>query len=175
MVDNDPYDGDDDDDAVGFEDDDTDDAGYNDYDEAFDENPDEEGKWTAGLNVLLGLWLVVAPFVWDAVVAEGIWADGVLGGELAANPWNDVIVGVAIAVLAAYNFYRATNEEEISVGVASLVALLGLWLVVSPLVFETVSALSFWNDVVVGALVAILAGYNVYTARDVEATTATEA
>ncbi|WP_435175795.1 SPW repeat domain-containing protein [Halorussus sp. AFM4] len=173
MVDNDPYDGDDDDDA-GF-DDDVADSDYNDYDEALDENPDEEGKWTAGLNVLLGLWLIVAPFVWDAVVAGDIWADGVFGGALAANPWNDMVVGAAIAVLAAYNFYRAANEEAISVGVASLVALLGLWLVVAPFIYDTASALSFWNDIVVGALVAILAGYNIYTARDVEETTAAEA
>ncbi|NEU55895.1 SPW repeat protein [Halorussus sp. MSC15.2] len=173
MVDNDPYDGDHDEDEVGFEDED---AEYDDteYVETLDENPEEEGKWTAGLNVLLGLWLIAAPFVWDAIVAGEIWADGALDGVLAANPWNGMIVGAAIAVLAAYNYYEAANEEAISVGVASLVALLGLWMIVAAFFFETVSVLSFWNDVIVGALVAALAGYNIYTARDVETTTTTE-
>lgn len=173
MVDNDPYDGDDDDDAVGFEDDDVDDAEYNDYDEALDENPDEEGKWAAGLNVLLGLGLIATPFVLDWLITTGVWTTDLFGESIAGNAWNDVIIGAGIAALAAYNYYRAANEEEISTGAASLVALLGLWMIVAPFVFEPTTEVGFWYDVVVGALVAILAGYNVYTARDVETTTPT--
>ncbi|OIB57345.1 SPW repeat protein [Natrialba sp. SSL1] len=47
----------------------------------------------AGANTLLGLWLVIAPFLF------GI--DGV-------QRWNVVIVGVLVSSLAGYNFYIAS-------------------------------------------------------------------
>jgi hypothetical protein len=55
-------------------------------------------SWT---NALLGLWLVVAPFVLGygvAVEAEALATAGAVGGAQAAM-WNDIIVGVIVLVL----------------------------------------------------------------------------
>lgn len=95
---------------------------------------------------MLGLWLIVAPF---------------LLGAPTADLWNDVIVGGLIAVLAGYNWYRTTQGEEVSTSGAALNSLLGLWLIAAPFVFGVSGAL-LWNDVIVGIIVASLAGYDIY-------------
>lgn len=106
-------------------------------------------KWLAGLNAILGLWLIVAPFVF-----------GVTGGSL----WNAVIVGALIAIVGAYNWYLTMGDEEVTVGGAGVNTLLGLWLIAAPFVFTPVTAM-LWNNVVVGVLVAIFGGYNTYVAN----------
>lgn len=101
-------------------------------------------KWLAGINGLLGLWLIAAPFIFSAPV-----------GDL----WNDVVVGALVAGLAGYNYYREANGQTVSQGSAALNTLLGLWLIVAPFVFG-VDGVLLWNDVIVGAIVTFLAGYN---------------
>lgn len=44
-------------------------------------------QWQNWANVVLGLWLLVAPAVLGTITTEG------------ANPWNSWVVGVAIAVI----------------------------------------------------------------------------
>lgn len=94
------------------------------------------------LNALLGIWLVMSPFV--------------LGyfDELAVALSNDMIVGLAVLLLAvgrmsqpAYTSpARATN------------LVLGLWLVLAPFVLGySEVAPAMWNDVIAGCLVSALA------------------
>ncbi|MDF9748151.1 SPW repeat protein [Natrinema salsiterrestre] len=109
-------------------------------------------KWLAGINSLLGLWLIVAPFILEAPT-----------GDL----WNDVIIGSSIVVIGAYNYYRATNQQSVSTGGATLNVLLGLWLIIAPFVFGVGGAL-LWSDVIVGVSVASLASYNAYAAGSSE-------
>lgn len=130
------------------------------YEESeYEATVDDTPSWAPAINVLLGLWLIVEAFWFELPVA---------------NFWNDLIIGVAVVVLAGYNYYRVSDDDPLSVGGASLVALLGLWMIVAPFVFEVPTEAAFWNDVVVGALVALIAGYSAYEARDVEAATPTE-
>lgn len=105
-------------------------------------------KWLAGLNGLLGLWLIAAPFVFTVPTAA---------------TWNAVVVGGLIAVLGGYNYYLTTSGEEVSAVAAAVNALLGLWVIAAPFVFQPGTA-ALWNDVIVGALVAIFGGYNAYEA-----------
>lgn len=105
-------------------------------------------KSFARINALLGLWLVIAPFIFEAPTTD---------------LWNDVIVGAAIVLLAGYNYYRETNQQPMSTGGAGLTLLLGIWLIIAPFVFGVSGAL-LWNDVIVGVIVASLAGYNAYLA-----------
>lgn len=109
-------------------------------------------KWLAGTNAVLGLWLIAAPF-----------AFGVSGAGL----WNAVIVGSLIAIVGGYNWYLTTKGEEVSVAGASFNALLGLWVIAAPFLF-TPGTTALWNDVIVGAVVASLAGYNAYAANKVQ-------
>ncbi|WP_128476472.1 SPW repeat domain-containing protein [Halorussus pelagicus] len=116
------------------------------------------GGYIAAATALVGTWILISAFVYEPP---------------AANFWNDVIVGSAIGIIAGYNAVKADDREGINTGGASLVAFLGLWMVVAPFVFETVFEAAFWSDVVSGALVALLAGYNVYQSRGTERRTRT--
>ncbi|PGF17479.1 hypothetical protein CP556_16120 [Natrinema sp. CBA1119] len=124
----------------------------------FEPNPGERGTRLAAAVGLLGLAVLVQALVL----------------ELAASQfWNDVFVGATLLVAGAYNYYRRSNEEFGSIGVASLVALLGLWLVASPFLLgagsgiaETASDLGFWTDVIVGLLAFGIGSYSAYAIRD---------
>ena len=102
---------------------------------------------------LIGAWIVISAFLY---------------APPAANFWNDVIVGAAIGIIAGYNALKADDVEGVNTGAASLVALLGLWMMIAPFIFEVFTDGAFWNDVVSGLLVAVLAGYNAYQSRETE-------
>lgn len=119
-------------------------------------NYGQRGKWASAVVALLGAWLVVAAFVFPL---------------LAANFWNHVIVGILAVVLGGYNYARRSSERYGSVAAAAFVALLGLWLVVSPWIVDTefagtdvVTEVGFWNAIVVGALMLLLGVYSAYEA-----------
>ena len=139
---------------------DDDDSMY-DEDTTYDTDDGNSGAmWASALTALLGLWLVVVPtFFWDAVGADF---------------WNDLIVGAAIVALAAYSAYESTDEDLSGGSWASGINVaLGLWLVVAPFVWGAVDVL-FWNDIVVGALVAITAGYATFASGESRAGLGTE-
>jgi uncharacterized membrane protein YiaA len=123
-----------------------------------DTNPRESGKWISAIIALLGLWLVVEAYLFNPV-----------GG----NYWSDMIVGVALIALGAYNYNRRANARLGSVGVGAFVALLGLWLIATPFFFGSTEGfaavefdIAFWNDIVVGVIVFLLGAYSAYEARD---------
>jgi len=97
----------------------------------------------SGLNLLLGVWLVVAPWVLD-------YADVTAAG------WNQVTIGIVVAVLALARVaapYRFASLSWVN-------AVLGAWLVVAPFLLPyegggSAPAAVLWNDIVVG--LAILA------------------
>lgn len=69
-------------------------AGYNYSRERVQGGP---SKRISGILVLLGGWLLFAPFV-----------TGVTGGLL----WNDVVVGVLVTAFAGYSVYVAPSGEQ---------------------------------------------------------------
>lgn len=105
-------------------------------------------RWFAGINTVLGLWLIVVPFLYSPPT-------GALYSALA--------VGALVAIVAGYNAYLLGQGDSTSVPGSAFVALLGLYVIVAPFLFEVPTWVT-WNDVIVGALIAILAGYNAYTA-----------
>lgn len=114
---------------------------------------DSIGGYVSAAAALVGAWILISAFLYSPP---------------AANFWNDVIVGAAIGIVAGYNAIKTDETEGINVGAASLVALLGLWMVVAPFIFDVVTDAAFWSDVISGGLVAVLAGYNAYRARETE-------
>lgn len=102
-------------------------------------------KGLSWANFILGVWLIVAPF---ALVYRGI----------SAALWDNVIVGIIIAVLAAW---RALGKESVKMTVTSwAVAVLGLWTLAAPFALRYQSnAHAMWNDVIVGIVLAIVATY----------------
>jgi hypothetical protein len=107
-------------------------------------------RWLAGTNALLGAWLVVAPFLLDTSTA---------------GLYSDVLVGVLVATLGAYNYYLAGSGREVNRVAAIVNAMAGLRLIAAPVVLRGVAGAAFRNDVIVGALVALFAGYNAYASR----------
>jgi len=107
-------------------------------------------KWFSGINFVLGLWLIVAPF----------WL-----GATSALLWSGVVTGIVVAVLSAYNYYEESTKGSASSWSAWIVSLFGLWAIVSPFVYSSTSAM-LWSDVIAGIIVAVLAAYNGYDATD---------
>jgi hypothetical protein len=104
-------------------------------------------KWLAGTNALLGLWLIVAPFVL-ATSTAGLW--------------NDVVFGLVIASVGTYNYYLTTQGREVSTAAAGLNVVAGLWMIAAPFVLGGITGAAMLSDVTVGVLVTLFAGYNSY-------------
>lgn len=107
----------------------------------------------SGLVAALGVWVAASVLIFDA-------SETVL--------WNNALVGAAVFLAAGYNGYRLSNDIPLSIGVAALVAVLGIWLIVSAALFGMLEML-FWSTVATGLLIAGLAGYNAYEAREAQA------
>jgi hypothetical protein len=105
--------------------------------------------WQDPVNVVLGLWLVLSPWV--------------LAYRTETNPmWNAIILGIVIAGVAVYAMFRAMAWQEWA-NVA-----FGIWLVISPWAvgFSGLVA-AMWNAVIVGAIVAVLAVWALGTDKDI--------
>lgn len=94
----------------------------------------------SGLDVLAGLWLVLAPF---------------LLGYSGTPLMNDIIIGLAVAVFAGSRLlgdgYKIAWPSWVNV-------LLGLWLFFAPFTLGyTEMSTALWNDVILGIVVVVLA------------------
>jgi SPW repeat len=91
----------------------------------------------SGLNVLAGIWLIIAP-----------WWLGYTSGD---PKWNDVVFGIVVAVLAAVRAGGAFRAAELSV----LNALVGVWLFVAAFTIDASGAAQA-NDIILGVIVFVL-------------------
>jgi hypothetical protein len=97
-------------------------------------------RTASGINVLLGIWLIVSPWMF--------------GYSEQAAVLSSVSVGVLIALLAAIRLASVHN----SVGLSGINILLALWTVVSPWAYAYVSNEgALLDNIIVGLLVAALA------------------
>jgi len=102
--------------------------------------------WQDWLTTLVGVWLIVSPYVLAFAMPEGVAPDLVV--------WNFIISGLAavllgVAALASYRFW----EEWADV-------IVGLWLVLSPWVLQFAgSPVARWNAVISGLVIIISAGW----------------
>jgi SPW repeat len=92
----------------------------------------------SGLNVLAGIWLILAPW----------W----LGYSGADPKWNDVVFGAIVAVLAATRAGGGFRATELSI----LNALVGVWLFVAAFTIDSSGAAGA-NDIILGVIVFVLA------------------
>jgi hypothetical protein len=67
-----------------------------DYDDEYDPNPSESGKWISAVIALLGLWMIVEALLFDIVVSQF---------------WNDIIVGALVVLHGAYSAYEARDTD----------------------------------------------------------------
>ena len=97
------------------------------------------------LILLLGLWLIVSPWVYS-------YPQG------SQQMINAIVSGLVIAVLAAFDLYK-TYFWAVVVNL-----LLGVWVAVSPWVLRLAEQSTLmWNSVIVGIAVAVLALWELRT------------
>ena len=93
--------------------------------------------WQDWINLLLGIWIYVSPWVIGRSLDDVVVANYSIVGM--------AVVALAVACLVAFRLW----EERATL-------LLGFWLLISPWVlgFRT-SAAHFWNAVIIGALLIV--------------------
>jgi len=100
-----------------------------------------QGAGASSLNILLGIWLVIAPFVLNYA-------------RLEAAQTNDIIVGIIVAIIGAIRSFGAFTQPAWS----WVNVVLGVWLIIAPFVLGySGSATPLWNDIILGVIIAILA------------------
>lgn len=99
----------------------------------------------AGCNTGLGLWLAVAPFLFDGPTV-------VL--------YDTITVGILVTIAAGYNAHVASRGLNPSVGGSTAIALLGLYAACIAVLTGGPPWL-LWNSVV-GVTIAVFAGTNAY-------------
>ncbi len=99
-------------------------------------------RWASWIDFILGLWLIVSPFVLKYSHVAG------------AVP-EDVILGILIA---AFSLWMAATYEA-PAGPAWLVVLFGIWVIIAPFVLGYSPQLGSHvaNPIIVGIVVLVLA------------------
>ncbi len=112
----------------------------------------EQVRVASGINVLLSLWLIVSPFVLSFAGAVGMW--------------DAVIVGVIVLVLA----WLRSNNPAMTSALSWIVALLGLWLIVSPFIFGMAGVMALlWDYIIVGVGYIIFGVWSALASRPMAA------
>ncbi len=115
-------------------------------------------NWCHLVNMALGLWLAVSPFLHGLFDQVGAIAPPpALGHEIAdatlRNSWlgiSEILSGLAIMLFAAIAMRRGKGWA------AWVLAAIGCWLLFAPLLFWTTSAAAYTIDTMVGMLVITL-------------------
>jgi hypothetical protein len=117
--------------------------------------------WVYWLVLLLGVWLLVAPFAFGYLDAaqwvrpsggRGVWLSDLLHTSLRATltVWSDLLSGLLLLV---FGWRSLRPNRPASVWICCFV---GIWLSLAPLVFWAPTAAAYLNDTLVGMLVIAL-------------------
>jgi len=107
--------------------------GHHDADEMMRQHR-ETTLWMYFANIMLGLWLLTSPAVFDYRSVSLAWSDAASGALI-------VVLGV-LALFPRGDFWGRWG-----------ICLLGIWLLFAPLVFWAPTAYVYANDTIIGALV----------------------
>lgn len=115
---------------------------------------------TAGLTAVIGAFIMVSAAIFTITGNMGI---------------NNVVVGAVVAFLASFQAYRTSATRSPSIVIAAVLAVLGVWIVIAPIVvFGVDRTLVLAINGVGGALIAILSAAGVYgSVKTSNTTTAT--
>jgi hypothetical protein len=93
------------------------------------------------VNILLGIWVVISPFVLTIHSPKAVW--------------SNVVTGAVVAILAVL---RSSMHRA---GWSWLNLILGIWLVLSPFVLLA-GGVAMWNNVVLGIIISASALNHTY-------------
>lgn len=110
---------------------------------------DQKSGWQDWANVVLAVLLFISPWALQYAGTSAAAGGGEATGSFIAA-WNAWITAIVVAGLAVAALLRFAEWQE------WVIALVGLWLVISPWVlgFSAVAA-ALWSAVVIGVLVAV--------------------
>jgi hypothetical protein len=112
------------------------------------EAPERKRLGSSWVNIVLGIWVIISPFI--------------LGFQSPNAVWSNVVAGVLVGILA---LLRWSMHQP---GWSWLNLILGIWLFISPFVFF-LSGAAMWNNVILGIIIAALALTNTYSKVSAEA------
>jgi SPW repeat-containing protein len=104
--------------------------------------PERSSSGSSWVNILLGIWVIISPFV--------------LGIHSPRGMWSNIVTGVLVVILAVIRW--AMHQP----GWSWLNLILAIWLVISPFVLF-LSGAAMWNNVIMGILICALALTNTYS------------
>ena len=91
------------------------------------------------LNIVLGIWVIISPFVLQFA-------------RFPAAMWNNVIVGVVIAVLAIIRTSIASQQ-----GWSWANVILGIWMIISAFALGVMTTAMLWNNIILGIVIGLIA------------------
>lgn len=108
----------------------------------------ESVRGLSSINFLIGVWLIISPYI--------------LNYTTSGAKTNQVIFGIVVLILSGIRFLapRATWSSFLN-------GLAGLWLIIAPFIINYDRSVAYWNEIVFGILVALIAFSNssIYPAR----------
>ena len=98
------------------------------------------------VNILLGIWVIVAPFV----LASALFSAAI---------WNNIATGAAVAILA---LIRTSMPRQSGWSWGNVI--LGIWLLISPFVLGFAAPRLLWNNIILGIIIALVGISNAWAA-----------
>jgi hypothetical protein len=108
-----------------------------------DENELTNQSHSGWVNVLLGIWVIVSPFVLQYTAPRVIW--------------SNVVAGVIVLIVA---LVRTGVRQP---GWSWINVLLAIWIIISPFVLGFLSAPEMWNNIALGIIIGAIALHNGYS------------
>lgn len=96
-------------------------------------------KYLSGVNLLVGIWLLFAAFVF---------------GGIPSSAWNDVFVGLAVITLSIWHI----TKPEVH-GASWTNALLGAWMLLVPALIQYPVVAHIWNEELVGLILVVFGSW----------------
>ncbi len=104
----------------------------------------------SAINILLGIWVLISPWI--------------LGFHYPSQLWNNVATGGLTVILSALHAANPVRNAAIS----WISFLLGIWLIISGFILgPPAQPTFFWNQVVLGILVAIVSIWSTAGSREI--------
>jgi len=102
---------------------------------------DSKGQVTTanGINIVLAIWLIIAPFVLSYVGTTPLW--------------NDIVLGVLIGIVGIVRMISPTRSTN---WLNWLSVAFGVWLIIAPFVLSYANVVPLWNDIILGIGVAVV-------------------
>lgn len=97
----------------------------------------DEVRSLAGLDFVMGAWLIISPFILSYTAANA--------------RWNQIIFGSIVAIAGAVRYFSPG-----AAWLSWLTGPVGVWLIVAPFVLHYNRGIAYGNEIVFGLIIAVL-------------------